>query len=273
MVLKLIQNLKMGYLIKEIESHKNNYYLPSDSDALIEKYLIYKSARKAKGVVYTCTTNDYDDINEIKIYKYIDRDWDYVFFTDNEEHIKLGQIGIWKVRPLQFTELDNTRNNRWHKLNPHLLFHDYEQSIYIDGNIVILTDYLFKQIEKKKLDFIIPRHFKNSCIYQEYNDVLNANLDSDEIINKELEIIKKDNMPKKYGFCENNILYRKHNKREIIKIDEEWWDMVKNYAKRDQLSLCYILWKHNFNIKQMNINNSRLDKKNFFVMNHKKGGK
>ena len=75
-------------------------------------------------------------------------------------------------------------------------------------------------------------------------------------------------MPRNYGFCENNILYRKHNNDIIKKIDEEWWYMVKNYAKRDQLSLCYLLWKYGFNIKEMNINNSRKDHKNFQVLNH-----
>lgn len=265
--------LRIKILAISIDNHTYNKYKSDSDEQTISEYLKYKKTRKAKGVLYTCTTNDYDDIYEIKTYKYIDKDWDYVFFTDNEEHIKLGQIGIWEVRPLQYTELDNTRNNRWHKLNPHILFPDYEQSIYIDANIVILTDHLFKQIEKKNLSFILPKHFKNKCIYQEYKDVLKLELDKKDLINKELDLIKQAGMPKNYGFCENNILYRKHNDDIIRKIDEEWWYMVKNYAKRDQLSLCYLLWKYGFKIKDITFKNSRLDSKNFFVMSHKKGRK
>lgn len=252
----------------KFKRHSFNWYKSPNDEERIQEYLEYKSSRNAIGVVYTCITNDYDDINELLIYKYIDKDWDYVLFTDNEEQIKKEQVGIWQVRPLQFASLDNTRKNRWHKLNPHLLFPEYTQSIYIDATINILTDYLFKQIEQKNLTFIAPKHYKNKCIYSEYKDVIKAKLDSNDLIYNELELIKKFGMPKNYGFCENNILYRKHNDEIIKKIDEEWWNMVVNYSKRDQLSLCYLLWKYNFNIKHLNINNSRQDHKNFFVLNH-----
>lgn len=272
-ILEFIINIRIALLAKKIQHQTYNKYKSDIDIQQIEEYLLYKKTRQAKGVVYTCTTNDYDDIHEIEIYKYIDKDWDYVFFTDNEEHLKQGQIGIWEVRPLQYTELDNTRNNRWHKLNPHILFPEYEQSIYIDANIVILTSHLFDVIKKKNNPFVLPKHFKNKCIYSEYKDVKKTALDSFELIDKELEIIKNAGMPRNYGFCENNILYRKHNDDIIRKIDEEWWYMVKNYAKRDQLSLCYLLWKYGFKIKDITFKNSRLDSKNFFVMSHKKGRK
>ena len=44
--------------------------------------------------------------------------------------------------------------------------------------------------------------------------------------------------------------------------------MVQNHSKRDQLSLCYLLWKYGFDINKLNINNSRKDHKNFQVLNH-----
>lgn len=250
-----------------------NWYKPQNDIKRINKYWQYKQTRKANGVIYTCITNNYDDICEIESYKYINKDWDYVFFTDNEEQIKQGKIGIWEVKPLQYKELDNTRNNRWHKLNPHLLFPDYKESIYIDANINILTPYLFNVIKNKDSSFVLPKHYKNKCIYSEYQDVLDFKLDNEEIINKELEIIKQAGMPKNFGFCENNILYRKHHDKTIKKIDEEWWYMVKNYAKRDQLALCYLLWKYGFDISKITFNNSRFNKKNLFLFPHKNGRK
>ena len=251
--------------------HEKNLEITPDDISRIESYLAYKPSRKAKSILYTCITNDYDDIEAIKTYKYVNPDWDYVCFTDNQEHINQGQIGIWEIRPLQFNELDNVRNNRWHKLNPHILFPEYGESIYIDPNINILTDFLFKLIRKKNLPFLEPYHYLNTCIYQEYKDVLQAKLDKDSIILEEFELIKKEGMPKRYGFGENNLLYRKHNLPEIAAIDNEWWNMVVNYSKRDQLSLAYILWKHNIKIKKMTFKNTRADKDNFYVFAHKKG--
>lgn len=257
----------------KIYLHENNLEITQEDLLRIENYLAQKSSRKAKSVLYTCITNDYDDIEAIKTYKYINNDWDYVCYTDNQEHINQGQIGIWEIRPLQFNELDDVRNNRWHKLNPHILFPEYEESIYIDPNINILTDKIFKIIEKKNRPFIQPYHFKNTCIYYEYKEVLNNKMDDEKLIIDEYNLLKENKMPKRYGFGENNLLYRRHNLPEIIEIDNEWWSMVKNYAKRDQLSLAYILWKHHIKIKEITFKNTRADKKNFYVFAHKKGRK
>lgn len=250
--------------------HEKNLEITDEDMKNIEKYLKYKNTRKAKSIIYTCITNDYDDINSIKTYRYINKDWDYICFTDNKEYISQKQIGIWEIHPLQYTKSDNTRNNRWHKLNPHKLFPDYNESIYIDANINILTSYLFDFIKEKNLPFILPNHYMRQCIYEEYKEVLRLKLDEKVLIKKEFELIKNSGMPKNYGLCENNILYRKHNLPDIIKLDEEWWNMVLNYAKRDQLSLMYLLWKNNIKIKDITFQNTKIDNENFYAFKHKK---
>lgn len=265
----------IAYLDKNLNfyvDNKNNYKDEADADR-IKEYLEYKNTRKPQGVVYTCITNDYDDLREIEIYKYIDKDWDYVCFTDNQEHINLGHIGIWEVRPLQFDELDSTRNNRYHKLNPHLLFPQYDQSIYVDSNINILTPYFFDEIKRRNLTLLLPSHYARCCIYQEYSVVLEAGLDNKDLILEELNLLKRNSMPQNYGMLENNLIYRKHNDPKVVTIDTEWWQMVKRYSKRDQLSLVYILFKHNINPLDLSIENTRLDVENFYVFEHKKGRK
>lgn len=265
----------IAYLDKELvfyPDNKNNYKEENDAER-IKEYLEYKPTRQAQGVVYTCITNDYDDLREIEIYKYIDKNWDYVCFTDNQEHIKSGQIGIWEIKPLQFDKLDNTRNNRFHKLNPHLLFPQYNQSIYIDSNINILTSYLFDEIKCRNLNLLLPQHFNRLCIYQEYSAVLDAKLDNQDLILEELELLKRNNMPRNYGMLENNVIYRKHNNSEVVAINTEWWDMIKKYSKRDQLSFVYILFKHNIKPLDLSIENTRLDVENFYAFEHKKGRK
>ena len=203
---------------------KNNYKTDNDFER-ISQYLDYKKTRKAKSVVYTCITNGYDNIYELEAYGYINPEWDYVCFTDNQDEIKAQRIGIWEMRPLQFDKSDVSRINRWHKMHPHILFPEYEESIYIDSNINILTDFLFKEIKRLNQPFVLPRHFKNMCIYSEYNDVLQAKLDTAERINQARDFMKKEGMPQNYGFCENNVLYRQHHNTQIIDIMEEWWNL------------------------------------------------
>ena len=79
--------------------------------------------KKVRSVVYTCLTGGYDSLKE---HRYIDNDWDYVCFTDNKELLAQKKCGIWEIRPLAYVGADNTRSSRYHKINPHKLFPDYE---------------------------------------------------------------------------------------------------------------------------------------------------
>lgn len=266
----LLHYLDKGRFWNFYPDNKNNYKSKEDEKKITD-YLTYKQTRQAKSVVYTCITNNYDDIFEIKTYKYINKEWDYICFTDNEEHIKLGQIGIWKILPLQSNENDDTLNNRWHKTHPHILFPNYEESIYIDANINILTNKLFATIKEKDNDLLLPIHFNNVCIYYEYEWALQSSIDKRENVEKGLKTIKEAGMPHNYGFTENNILYRKHHNSNIIELMEEWWNFIITYTKRDQLSFSYLLWKHKIEVEDITFQNARIDINNFYVFDHKKG--
>lgn len=250
--------------------NKNNFRARNEQE-IIARYWQQQPGRKARMVIYTCITNDYDDLHDLAAYYYTNEAADYVCFTDNEADLKAGRVGIWQTRPLQYTASDTTRNNRWHKTHPHLLFPEYEESLYIDSNINILTDYLFRVIQEKDAPFILPRHPKNLCIYSEYEDVLRAQLDKQELILQEREVLQQAGMPRNYGFCENNVLYRRHHAPEVISIMEEWWGMIEQYAKRDQLSLVFLLWKNGIKPADITFENTRYLINDFYVFGHKKG--
>lgn len=154
--------------------------------------------------------------------------------------------GIWEIRDLKYSKLDNTRNNRWHKLNPHLILPKYDKSLYIDGNIRILSKKFFEilEINSSKI-FLAASHPSRTCLYEEAKICKQLKLENEKIINRQIEIIKKDKFPEDYGLYEANILYRLHNNVTIKKLDEEWWEFVNTLAKRDQLSLTYLCWKNN----------------------------
>ena len=46
---------------------------------------------------------------------------------------------------------------------------------------------------------------------------------------------------------ENNLIFRKHNHCSSVTVSEAWWKMYMTYSKRDQLSLCYVLWANHIN--------------------------
>lgn len=221
--------------------------------------------KKNKKVVYTCIAGAYDSLLQ---HKYINNDYDYICFTDNQEWLNKKIIGHWEMKKV--VEIENNAHfvNRWHKMHPHTLFSEYDESIYIDGNLLFLTDYIFKEIEAQDNSLLIPRHYKNSCIYEELGYILECGRDSQENIDKIKKLLEENNFPKKIGLCENNIIFRKHHDEKIIKIMEEWWNLVLNVCPRDQTSLMYVLWKNNYLDKLSTIENGKTNKLNFRFVSH-----
>lgn len=115
--------------------------------------------KQNKKVVYTCLTGSYDSL---PLHSYLDFDWDYICFTDSPDLLKTKYFGAWQIRPLAFNKLDNTKNARWHKTHPHILFDEYAESIWIDANIAIKNDWIFDLIEKKKVTnkLLVPIHYE-----------------------------------------------------------------------------------------------------------------
>lgn len=247
------------------EGRDNGQYLFSSaaSDERIAGY--WNHHHKNRKVIYTCLAGEYDHLIN---HHYISNDYDYVCFTDNPVLLKYKIYGVWKILPLVFTELDDTRNNRWHKLHPHELFPEYEESVYVDSNINILTDYIFNVLENTHEDFILPRHFHHDCIYDELKFIVLCRKDSAENMKALQDLYTDEKLPRHLGFSENNLLYRKHHNKTIIRIMDMWWNMIKKYSKRDQASLMYVMWKNQIDIKSRLIPNLRRDEKNFIVAQH-----
>lgn len=246
--------------------------LPVRDDAerqrVLSEYWSQDEKIEKKSVVYTCITNGYDDIEKIAVPGYVNCQWDYVCFTDNDEHVQRGKVGVWKMRPLAFTHMDGTRNNRWHKFHPSALFPTCDESLYIDANVDILTDWIFSEVSRRDSDILLPLHPRRKCIYQEYKEIMSQFMDDPGRLLSERRLIKRSGMPQNYGMTENNVIYRRHNMPVVKEIMSECWDMIVMYSKRDQLCMSWILWKHGVRIEDVAFPCARNDLCNFNVVEH-----
>ena len=235
----------------------------------IEDYHDQILKNKPKKVIYTCSTGkNYDSIN---VNEFLNPEYEYVFFTDNEDLVKKRVIGPWKICPLVFNNLGNHKNNRYHKFFPNLLFPEYEESIYIDANIVLKTSKLFDRAEgfsKTDVFLAIPPHRRRKCIYDELEICLQSGKDKNAALLKHKEFLLSEGYPKQNGLTENNVIYRKHNNPTCIKIMQEWWQMLETYSQRDQLSLFYVLWKNNLTMTYLTNEPIKGDKENFQINHH-----
>ncbi|EKY4996841.1 DUF616 domain-containing protein [Escherichia coli] len=198
-----------------------------------------------KRVVYTALFGDYDDLIPTPSSK---NGIIYRCYTDQDIKNRKGW-DIVRVNKEKFN-LTESLLNRYYKLQPHLFLQDFDQSLYIDSNIGLLQDPTELFIKYLSHDnFLMPKHFIRECIYEEAKECILLQKDSVNKIEKQMIRYRAEGMPKKYGLGENNILFRNHNNKFIIKIMNDWWNEMLKETCRDQLSLGYIMWKNNIPFK------------------------
>lgn len=196
-----------------------------------------------KKVIYTCVTGGYDNLSQPQC---IFDGFDYICFSDD---FKEKRVGVWEIRPIPFKCKDKTRHSRFVKLNPHLALPEHDYSLWMDSNLCILTNEL-----RHTMDALIERdvlmasvaHPEFDCIYDDAEKCIIGGRDTYWAIRRQVMFLKSQCYPCHNGLYENNLIFRKHNDALIRKISEEWWALYMQYSKRDQLSLCYVLWKNRF---------------------------
>lgn len=229
--------------------------------------IVEQELPEAKRCVYTCLVGDYDNIS---MPSYVAEGWDYICFTDNSKLLNMRKCGIWVFKPLVREDLEPTRANRYHKLLPHIVLPDYDESLYIDSNVDINSPFIFDLIAaRRSVGLLLPYHFLERDAYTHKDWILCAGKDEKEPIEEFANIMEKEGFPHDFGMTENNIIYRNHSDHRIQNLMNEWWNCVVKYCKRDQLSLSYLLWKNRIALHDICFANARADIYNFKLTYHK----
>ena len=242
-----------------------------ENELKMKKHIVAKKGTAPNDrVIYTCITGGYDSV---QIHYYVDKNWDYVIFTDNENLLSKKTIEHWSVRPLKYNKMDNVRNARWHKTHPHYLFPEYKYSVWIDGNVNICGPFFFKRVKEliaKCKILSIPPHPLRNCIYKEAEEVKRVRKDYPEIINAQVSRLREKGFPENVGLNETNIIFRQHNDDKCKEIMNEWWRWIQKYSRRDQLSFNYSLWKSGYKMQNFCTKKDvRYSPENFFLSHDK----
>ena len=207
---------------------------------------------KNKFVVYTALFGDYDDLIDPKE-NY--EGCDFICFTDQ----KYLKSDIWEIRVIEEYNLPPNMMNRKYKIHPHIFLSDYEWSMYIHANIVIIGNpYELAKEYLTKFDIVVPKHFERKCIYEEAKECIILGKSNFFKSVNQMKKYKNKGFPKNFGMGENNIILRKHHQGNIVKIMNAWWDELSSETKRDQFSLGYVLWinKSSFNFMKQSARNN-----------------
>lgn len=213
-------------------------------------------AKKAKKVIYTVITNQYDHLFP----PLADQDgWDLICFSDDESLKAEG----WQVKPLpELPELeqvkgDPVRTARLVKILPHRFLQDYDYSLYMDANRILTQK---AEVFVGEGDDAI-RCLKGTFIdpYAAVKDQLDANVDTDELLISNKRLLtgverkalegapkrwKKEKLPEYCGCPGTALLGRQHNDERVQAVMESWADEVIAGLTFDEAALPYACHVH-----------------------------
>jgi hypothetical protein len=190
-----------------------------------------------KRVIYTAIFGNYDSILPLRPENR--RQIDAVVFTDRP----LKKSNGWDVRIIDGI-FDPKVKNREIKILAHKMLPGYEESIYIDGSILVISDLekLFNQLDESH-NLLLFKHRYRNCVYAE-GDVCCQKFPSiSDLIKVQLNYYCENQLPKNSGLFENGVIVRRHNKNNEILMNA-WWEEFIKFPTRDQLSLPFVLNKY-----------------------------
>ena len=192
-----------------------------------------------KKILYTTVFGNYDDVIEPKL----QNSWDWKCFSEE------NSLSLYT---------DNNRNAKRFKVLPHRYFQDYEYSIFIDGNMLVVGN-IDELVEKYLSDSNVAffDHSQNQldprdCIYEESSTILQLGIknggnykDNPELIAKQMTKYQTEGYPEHNGLVVQMEVLRRHNETDVVDSMEDQWVELKYNSKREQLSFNYIAWKNN----------------------------
>ncbi|MCK4349583.1 MAG: DUF616 domain-containing protein [Candidatus Krumholzibacteria bacterium] len=178
---------------------------------------------------------------------------EYICFTDMPVRSR-----CWEVRVVEPEHADATRNAREYKMLPHKYLADFETSVWMDANYLIVGDVSplvhdrLADAEMAVFDHQQTRSDPRDCVYDEYKAMVEMGnrsgvyKDDPDAMNRQIECYREEGYPRHNGLIFSAVLLRRHNEPAVVRMMERWWDEISKGSRRDQLSFNYAAWKENF---------------------------
>lgn len=221
-----------------------------------------------KIAVYTAIFGPYDEIVEPLT---VPDNCDFFIFTDQE----VSKDSVWEKVDVNLAEYDleeasNLMKNRYFKMHPHLFFEEYHYSLYVDGNIKIVTDPTEFIDRMNPYGVLFHNHYRVNCAYVETERCRVQGLGTDEEFDQHIAYLKEQGLPRNYGFLECGVIFRRHNDETAQTLMTEWWQELKANAKRDQINLPLVLYRHDIRMLELaDLGNDMYSNYAFQKVNHR----
>ena len=205
----------------------------------IESFMHVSSGNKK--VVYTAIFGNYDNL---KTHEYINPDWDYVCFTDNQALTS----DVFTVKHVPCLFENTTKNARMIKILSHLFLIGFDYSLWIDGSVKLRGRNINELIHENLSTHYISlhSHVKRNCVYEEEEACSQSNKDGADVLSAQVNFYRNQGMPAEAGLFETAEIARDQRSADVQALNSNWWQVLDSYSIRDQISLPYVFWQHGF---------------------------
>ena len=181
-------------------------------------------------VVYSAIFGGRDRINDSH---FRTDGWDYVLFTDDASL----RSDFWDIRVVRPNSRDPRRAHKTYKLRPDLHLHDYDCSIWADGNLVLkdLSDFNDCRDAIRMQD-----HPDRKCVYDEAIACIAMGKDNKAVIERHVDSLRKVGFPERRGLTYGGFMFRNHIKSAPMMT--VCHALVEMGSARDQLSFVPSSW-------------------------------
>lgn len=169
---------------------------------------------------------------------------DFLCFTDTD----IQDPQNWRV--IHVPSQDNARlQAKYYKLLPHLVpeLQNYDAVIWIDGSMQITRDdfatWILSHIQSS--GWAIFAHHEMNCLYDEAAAMARTVKYAHMPIREQSEYYRSENCPAKSGLYMAGLIARNMHHPQWRDLCDAWWKENTDRTLRDQISLPYVLWKHN----------------------------
>ncbi|MBR2990054.1 MAG: hypothetical protein IKF51_01165 [Solobacterium sp.] len=190
--------------------------------------------------VYTACFGGYDRINAPVIHP---DNIDYWLITDTPGMSEGWQEINGTERVPEAYRDDPVLANRWCKMHPQELFPEYDCSVYLDSNILVVSDLTAMTGALTDFPAAMFLHKNRNCVYDEIRACILKGKDKEESLREHEALLKEHGVPEQYGLLEAPIIVRRHNDPRCIRLMDLWWSSFLNGCRRDQVSLIDALYQ------------------------------
>lgn len=205
-------------------------------------------------VIYTAIFGRKDELHEPLIRP---EGYDFVCFTDQDFASK-----VWDVRKVTPPEADPILSARRYKILAHEYLSEYEHSVWVDGNVLVrgdvgelvrmyLSDCNMAVYDHAESKGIPCRSVKEGIAYIKSDIEKGKQRDGIERIEAQYQAYRDAGFADDVGFVWTLVLLRRHNAPDVIQQMNGWWNELKEWTRRDQMSFNFVAWRDHFHFAYM----------------------